>query len=171
MDTEMSQNTRKEVLNKLRRSDARAGFKYKRTLLDQAMELLGYHRKAAIRALRRRQPARRGPALLLGRPREYEPGRLLPVLKPVWFAALQPCGPRLAALLPEWLEAFEADQRKLDSDVRQALLRVSARTLDRLLGPFRSKGGAGGTRPGSLLRQSIPGRGTWEEQGPGVAGG
>jgi hypothetical protein len=166
MDTEMSQRTRQEVLNQLRRRYARAGFKYKRALLDQAMELLGYHRKAAIRALRRR-PQVRSPSVLLGRPREYEPGRLLPVLKPIWFAALQPCGPRLAALLPEWLAAYEADHKAIDSDLRQALLQVSARTLDRLMAPFRVKGGRGGTRPGSLLRQSIPIRGMWEEEGPG----
>lgn len=166
MDTEMSQKTRVEVLNKLRRRYARAGFKYKRALLDQAMELLGYHRKAAIRALGRGTKVR-APGLRLGRPKEYEPGRLLPVLKPIWFAAQQPCGPRFAALLPEWLPAYEADHRKLDSDLRQALLRVSGRTLDRLMGPFRSRGGLSGTRPGSLLRQSIPIRGLWEEEGPG----
>jgi hypothetical protein len=33
----------------------------------------------------------------------WDPQTLLPVLKPIWFAALQPCGSRLAALLPEWL--------------------------------------------------------------------
>ena len=48
----MSQTTRKEVLKKLRRRYLSAGPEHKRKLLDQAQELLGYHRKSAIRALR-----------------------------------------------------------------------------------------------------------------------
>ena len=90
------------------------------------------------------------------------------MLKPIWFAALQPCGLRLAALLPEWLPAYEADHRRLDPDLRQSLLAVSGRTLDRLLAPLRvTLRRRGGTRPGSLLRQSIPLRGPWEEEGAG----
>ena len=93
---------------------------------------------------------------------------LLPVLKPIWLAAYQPCGSRLAALLPEWLPAYEADHKQLEGGLRECLLAVSARTLDRLLAPLRAKTGRHcGTRPGSLLRQSIPIRGEWTEEGPG----
>jgi hypothetical protein len=102
VDNDMSQKTRKEVLGKLRRQYGPAGPEFKRQLLDQAVKLLGYHRKAAIRALRER------------------------------------------------------------------LLAVSARTLDRLLVPLRvNLRRRGGTRPGSLLRQSIPVRGGWDEEGAG----
>lgn len=59
------------------------------------------------------------------------------MLQPIWFAALQPCGARLAALLPEWLPAHEQDRRRLDPDLRESLLQVSGRTLDRLLAPLR----------------------------------
>ena len=165
----MSQKTRNELLCKLRRQYSKAGQRFKGQLLDQAVALLGYHRKAAIRALRATPPPRRtGPLVLPGRPRAYEPARLLPVLKPIWFAAFQPCGSRLHALLPEWLPAYETDHRRLDADLRQALLTASARTLDRLLVPLRVKRRRrGGTRPGSLLRQSIPIRGSWEEEGVG----
>lgn len=165
----MSQKTKKEVLARLRRWYAKAGLKYKRELLNQAVELLGYHRKAAIRALRSKPPPQVSvPAVIVGRPKEYPPATLLPILKPIWFAAFQPCGRRLEALLPEWLLAYEADHRRLDADVRQTLLQASARTLDRLISPMRSQAGRrSGTRPGSLLRQSIPIRGRWEEEGPG----
>ena len=101
MDNDMSQPTKHEVLAKLRRHYAKAGLRYKRQLLDQAIALFGCHRKAAIRALRAQPPPPRTSALLLGRPREYDPQTLLPVLKPIWFAAFQPCGSRLVALLPE----------------------------------------------------------------------
>lgn len=173
MNTEMSAKTRREVVAKLRRQYERAGRFYRSQLLDQAQSLLGYHRKAAIRALRVRKAQER-PGLarrvgvVLGRPRSYDPERLLPVLKPIWFAAQQPCGSRLVALLPEWLPAYEADHRRLDGDLRRSLLEMSARTVDRLLRPLRvNLQRRGGTRPGSLLRQSIPIRGIWEEEGAG----
>lgn len=164
----MSQQTKAELLLQLRRQYRRAGRDFKRQLITQAVQLLGYHRKAAIRALRHTPKPLAAPALVLGRPREYHPATLLPVLKPIWFAAFQPCGSRLVALLPEWLPAYETDHRRLDADVRAALLAISARTLDRLLAPLRvSLRRRGGTRPGNLLRQSIPIRGEWTEEGPG----
>ena len=164
----MSQKTRKEVLKRLRGQYGRAGAEYKSQLLDQAVKLLGYHRKAAIRALRAKPATARFPALRSGRPKEYDAQRLLPLLKPIWFAALQPCGGRLHALLPEWLPAYEQDHRKVDADLKRCLLAASPRTLDRLISPLRSLGRRrGATRPGSLLRQSIPIRGPWSEEGPG----
>lgn len=168
MHTDMSQKTKQEVLARLRRRYVKAGLEYRSRLLDQAVELLGYHRKAAIRALRTKPCIIKAPALIIGRPKEYDPEKLLPILKPIWFASLQPCGRRLVALLPEWLPAYEADHRRIDTDVRQALLAVSARTLDRLVSPLRTRTKPrGGTRPGSLLRQSIPIRGAWDEEGAG----
>jgi hypothetical protein len=153
---------------KLRRAYAWAGRLNKRQLLDQAVSWLGYHRKAAIRALRARPAPPRPPGLLPGRPRTYHPNTLLPIVKPIGFAALQPCGLRLRALLPQWLPAYEADHRRLDADLRHTLLSASPRTLDRWLRPLRVAGRRRtGTRPGSLLRQSIAIRGEWTETGPG----
>ena len=164
----MSQKAKQQVLAKLRRAYPKAGLAYKTQLLDQAVALLGYHRKAAIRALNARPRPPRTVAVVLGRPREYDPQTLLPILKPVWFAAYQPCGSRLVALLPEWLPAYEADHRRLDPDLRECLLAASARTLDRLLAPLRvTLRRRGGTKPGSLLRASIPIRGEWDEEGAG----
>lgn len=164
----MSTETKTEVLARLRRRYATAGPEHKSKLLDQAVELLGYHRKAAIRALGAAPRPSRAPALVLGRPRTYHPETLRPILKPIWFTAFQPCGKRLHALLPEWLPAYEADHRPVEADVGQALLAASARTLDRLVAPWRvGLSRRGGTRPGNLLRQSIPIRGPWTEEGPG----
>lgn len=71
MDIQMSQNTRKEVLAKMRRRYARAGRQYKGKIIDEIVALCGYHRKAAIRALQpKKNPA--APAVL-GRPKVYEP--------------------------------------------------------------------------------------------------
>jgi hypothetical protein len=128
MHPEMSEITRKEVLVRMRRRYAAAGLEYKGKLIDEAVELFGYHRKAAIRALRPPEPK---PALvhIRGRPREYDPEQLLKPLKVIWLAALQPCGKRLVSALPEWVAAYEEDHRKLHSDVRESLLSASAATL------------------------------------------
>ena len=164
----MSQSTRKEVLHKLRRHYGRAGPAYKKKLLDQAQELLGYHRKAAIRALRAvetvRQAGNSG-----GRPRTYEPADLLPALKPIWEATDYACGRRLVAMLPEWIPAYEAHEKSLPGEVRERLLGASARTLDRLLHPLRVQAKRRSlTLPGTLLRHQIPIRGSvWEQGVPG----
>jgi len=160
----MSTQTREEVLERLRRRYANAGAEHKRKLLDQAQEVLGYHRKSAIRALR--APAVvRGPRILTGRPVTYEPGLLLRWLRPIWAATDYACGRRLVAMLPEWVPAYEQHERRLPGEVRDKLLMASGRTLDRLLEPLRGEGaGRSLTRPGTLLRQQIPIRGSlWEE--------
>jgi len=163
----MSTKTREEVMVKLRRRYATAGREHKRKLLDQAQADFGYHRKAAIRALRAspaaapREAARR-PA---GRPVRFDPESLLPLLEPIWEAAEWPCGRRLHAMLPEWVPAYEAHTRGLSTEGRTKLLAASPRTLDRLLAPVRRPlRGLALTRPGTLLRHQIPIRGTvWEE--------
>jgi hypothetical protein len=164
MDKTMNQSTRVEVLKKLRWRYESAGAEHKRKLLDQAQELLGYHRKAAIRVLR--QPVVvRGPRIITGRPVEYEPSLLGPWLRRIWKATDYACGRRLVAMLPEWIPAYEQHERRLPGEVREKLLLASGRTLDRLLEPLRVQGaGRSLTRPGTLLRQQIPIRGgVWEE--------
>jgi len=162
----MSQITREEVLARKRERYGRAGKKHKSKLIEELIELFGYHRKAAIRALRVRQRIA-GP-FIIGRPREYDPDKLLPPLKAIWLQALQPCGVRLKAALPEWLPAYEADHRRLNADVRRALLQASRATLDRLLAPVRSQHRRRATtRPGTLLRHQIPLRTEWTEKVPG----
>lgn len=160
----MSKSTRNEMLQKLRRRYHTAGKEHKGKLLDQAQELLGYHRKSAIRALAQ-TPVERGPMILTGRPIHYDPGLLLPWLRPIWQATDYACGRRLEAMLPEWIPAFEQHEQRLPTEVREKLLLASGRTLDRLLSPLRLAGGGRSlTRPGTLLRQQIPIRGSvWEE--------
>jgi hypothetical protein len=160
----MNQRTRTELLSKLRWRYRSAGAQHKGKLLDQAQELLGYHRKAAIRALRAREIVP-GPRIITGRPSTYEPKKLLPWLRPIWQATDYACGRRLVAMLPEWIPAYEQHERRLPGEVREKLLAASGRTLDRLLEPLRARGaGRCLTQPGTLLRHQIPIRGSvWEE--------
>jgi hypothetical protein len=164
MDKMMSPTTRDEVMKKMRRRYESAGREHKGKLLNQAQELLGYHRKSAIRSLRATR-VERGPRIITGRPVSYPPGVLLPWLRPIWAATDYACGRRLVAMLPEWIPAYEQHERRLPGEVREKLLAASGRTLDRLLEPLRGQGGGRSlTRPGTLLRQQIPIRGSvWEE--------
>jgi hypothetical protein len=164
MDKTMNQTTRTEVLQKLRRRYQSAGAEHKGKLLDQAQELLGYHRKSAIRSLGA-MAVERVPRIITGRPISYEPKLLLPWLRLIWAATDYACGRRLVAMLPEWIPAYEEYERKLPAEVREKLLQASGRTLDRLLEPLRGQGtGRSLTRPGTVLRQQIPIRGSvWEE--------
>jgi len=166
MHPNMSEKTRQEVLVRQRERYARAGQEYKTKIINELVELFGYHRKSAIRALQPR-PAICAP-YVLGRPRAYDPDKLLPPLKAIWLQALQPCGLRLKACLPDWLPAYEQDHRRLNPDVREALLAASRATLDRLLQPARVQHRRRATtRPGTLLRHQIPIRTDWNEQAPG----
>ena len=131
----MSQRTRKEVLEKLRRRYRKGGLEHKRKLLDQAQELLGYHRKSAVRALGAVE-VERVPWVNAGRPVSYKPSQLVPWLRPIWQATDYACGRRLVAMLPEWIPAYEQHERRVPSEVREKLLEASARTLDRLLEGF-----------------------------------
>ena len=79
----MSQNTKKEVLQKLRNSYAKAGKGYRVELIDQTVELMGYHRKSAIRALHGKSGKVLRMPGLIGRPKEYEPAALLAPLKKI----------------------------------------------------------------------------------------
>lgn len=166
MNTQMSETTRQEVLARRRERYGRAGKVHKSKIITEMVELFGYHRKAAIRALGRRRVS--AAPHVRGRPKVYDPEKLLVPLKAIWLAALQPCGERLKACLPDWLPAYEADHRRLDPDVRQALLSASRATLDRLLIPVRvAHRRRAVARPGSWLRAAIPVRTEWPEQAPG----
>lgn len=163
MDETMSTTTKTEIIVKLRRRYLTAGWEHKRKLIDEAVCLLGYHRKAAIRALNGTVSSRL--SIVTGRPREYEAKELLPVLRKIWRAADYPCGRRLAAMLPDWVAGYEEYEKSVPARIKEPLLQASARTLDRLLQPLRAQRRRPSlTRPGSLLRQQIPIRGSlWEE--------
>ncbi|MDP2727503.1 MAG: hypothetical protein Q8P59_08145, partial [Dehalococcoidia bacterium] len=141
-------------------------------ILDRFIEVTGYHRKHAIRLMRKGKTAKK-----TGQPRR---GRV-PVYGPAVLRALQItaeatgwiCGKRLASFLPELVSALEREGALcLDPEVRKALLTISASTIDRRLAPAKARAkprGLGTTKPGSLLKRQIPIRTftPWDEQRPG----
>ena len=138
MDKSISCGTRLEVLEKLRRSYQSARSEHRKKLIDQAVELLGYHRKSAIRALNSVE-MERGRRTNTGRPVQYDAQTLTPWLKQIWQANDYVCSRQLAVMLPAWIPAFEAHEQSMPREVRERLLRASARKLDRLLEPLRGQ--------------------------------
>ncbi|OGT35853.1 MAG: hypothetical protein A3F11_09560 [Gammaproteobacteria bacterium RIFCSPHIGHO2_12_FULL_37_14] len=78
-------------------------------------------------------------------------------------------GKRLKTAIPFWLPYYEQIQ-PLDQELREQLLIISDRTIDRILRPIKSHYPKRicGTKPGSLLKKHIPIKtNQWNEMIPG----
>lgn len=127
----------------------------RRQLLDEFCEMTGYERKYALKLLHGKRPGpSRSAAARKGRGAVYGAAELTVIL-PVWEAAGEPCGKRLAALLPFWLPWLEKEHGPVEEGVRTRVLRASAATLDRLLAGSRRRPAAR-PRAGSEVRRQIP---------------
>lgn len=140
-------------------------------ILEEYCRTLRCHRKAAIRALRRRPRAGRR----AGRAVTYDRA-VVPVLERLWHVSDRLCGKLLAPALRTLLPALERHGFRVAPPHRQALLALSPATIDRLLQP--SRGGAG-RQPyrvhsaAQALKQQIPIRtwGEWRAVRPGALQG
>ena len=81
MNTKMIAITRQEVLAQKRDRYTRAGKEHKGKISAELVALFGYHPKAAIRALRPRVV--RVAPFVRGRPKDYDPEKLVPPLKAI----------------------------------------------------------------------------------------
>jgi len=97
----------------------------------------------------------------------------MPPLRAIWEASDRLCSKRLQPFLPEMIRVLrQHGEQQLDASKEAQLCRISPSTIDRLLRPCRKLGGRRGlttTRPGSLLKSSIPIRtfADWQENKPG----
>jgi hypothetical protein len=151
----MNHEEKQIYLQAIKRRYQRALKREKRVILDEFAQVCGYHRKSAIRLLRKRPKRKHSSVCRRGRPR-YDRERILPVLKCIWFASDQICSKKLQVALREWLPHYVP---ALDDDIVGQLLSISPATIDRLLKPIRIKHkgkGLSGTKPGRLLKNQIP---------------
>lgn len=140
----------------------------KKKILDEFIEVTGFHRKHAIRVLRRAkvETLKKAP-----RGRLYD-DTAVTALTILWEAADRICGKRLKEAIPTLVAAMERHGHlQLDSEVRPHLLAMSAATMDRLLKPFRevAKQGRRRTTINTALRKSIVVRtfSDWNDPPPG----
>jgi len=149
----------------------RSSRKKKAAILDEFCAACGYHRKHAIRILRKFTRFIKQPKKKRGRTPLYSKGAILKPLKKIWLSANLPCSKRLKAVLPLWLPGYIQEYGDLPPGVTESLLTMSASTMDRILKPVRVnyKGrGKSTTKPGTLLRKQIPIKtNQWDESRPG----
>jgi len=94
-------------------------------------------------------------------------------LRKVWEASDRLCSQRLKPFVGEMVSAMRRHgELAVDAQIEADLCRMSPATMDRLLRPWRRAGGRrplSTTRPGSLLKSSIPIRtfADWTEERPG----
>lgn len=166
----MSQTSRRELVAELRPRYTLGNRSAKQRILDELVAVTGYHRKYAIGLLNHPPKGR------TRRRRAREPvygGRVRAALEKVWREANCICGKRLAPAMAEFVEALERHgELQLDPETHRLLLGLSPATADRLLKRARQgvrPHGLGTTKPGTLLKQTIPIRtfAQWDDAQPG----
>ncbi len=164
----MSLETKRELTVAISERYRAADRQSKKTILDEFEKVTGYHRKHAIRVLRKsKSVVQRQP---VGK-RIYQEA-VEESLIVVWEAADRICGKRLKALMPSLVESMARHGHlQLEETVRALLLHMSAATIDRRLKTVR--GEAFGTRrqkrPLNRIRRLVAVRtfADWEDVRPG----
>ncbi len=139
----------------------KASKEQKQKILDEFCEVCGYHRKHAIRLLKKHPrwstQKRRLPA---GRKPVYQAPEISEPLKTLWMASDYLYGKCLKAALPHGSPHYAEQHGVLEPSAYRAFLNMSAANIDRVLKPIkaRHKGrrGLSGTKPGTLLKNQIP---------------
>jgi len=157
---------RQQYLEQMRDRYAVAGRAARSALLNEAVAMTGYHRKALIRRFTRPLGPRRRRR---GRPRKYGP-TVVAALRALWQAAGYPWAVRLKALLPVWLPRARR-RLHLTPAVEAQLRQISPRHMDRLLQADKRhvrRRLYGRTKPGTLLKHQVPLRtDRWDVTTPG----
>lgn len=165
----MSKKSKDELVKRTHARYLQSNRAEKTVILDEFVAATGYHRKHAIRKLRKGIPEWRRERR--GRKRTYS-GDAVRALAEIWRICDCICGKRLEPFIPEMVTVLERhNELVVDPETKALLLQMSASTIDRRLAPFRQQRGRGlsTTKPGTLLKEAIAVRtfADWDEAQPG----
>ena len=165
----MSKQSKDDLVKRTHPRYLQANRREKTRILDEFVSATGFHRKQAIRTLRKGIPEFRRERR--GRKRKYT-GESVRVLAEIWRICGCICGKRLQPFIPEMVKVLERHHDLvLDPETKGLLLQMSASTIDRCLAPFRQQRGRGKstTKPGTLLKDAIAVRtfADWDDAKPG----
>ena len=174
-----------EIQNRYNKATKKA----KAVILDEFTVNTGYNRNYAARILRLKVGKVIGYTKMGGKKIKYVIGKrkrkkyrkpriytydVFLALRKIWVVFDFICSKRLAPFMAEAVEKLEYHREiDLTDKVREKLLKISASTIDRLLksekDKFRLGKGRKGTKPGTLLKHSIPIRtfADWDNAKPG----
>jgi hypothetical protein len=162
--------TRRELIDAVAARYHAATRSEKKDILDEFAKVTGFHRKHAIRVLRKFRASPESPKPP-PRSRIYDEAAETALII-LWEAADRMCGKRLKEAIPVLVEAMERHGHlKLDEAVRPRLLAMSAATMDRRLQHIREAGNLRRRRSriNTPLRKSIAVRtfAGWDDPAPG----
>ncbi|MEX0587650.1 MAG: transposase family protein, partial [Cyanobium sp.] len=147
VDRRLQRQRRRQLLEAARSRYQALSYQEKSALVDELVEISGYHRKSVLRLLRQQPADHGGPpagagavdgsAQVAGR-RRYGP-EVVQLLETLWEASDHLCGKRLAAVLPTLVTALERHGHlEIEPALKELLMQVSPATIDRLLAPARA---------------------------------
>src|ERR1700746_146612 len=169
----ISMGARREVLSAVAERYRSAGRVEKGRILDALCRTTGWHRKHAVRALRRRAIDK---AVETEAPRKRKRrygATIKDALTALWEASDCVCGKRLVVMIPTLVPAPAQHGRlQLSEGERAQLLAVSAATIDRMLGDVKIAAAGGRRRRAgfySAVRREVPIRtfNDWKDPAPG----
>lgn len=173
MARKISMGARREVVSAVTERYRSAKRAEKGRILDALCATTGWHRKHAVRALRRRTTV--GPSEVekpQERKRRYGT-TIKDAITAVWEASDRVCGKRLKVMIPTLLPALEQHGRlQLGKSDRDRVLAISAATIDRLLVDVKIVASGGRRRRAgfySAIRREVPIRtfNDWNSPVPG----
>ncbi len=164
---------RREVVSAVTERYRSAKRAEKGRILDELCATTGWHRKHAVRALRRRETVGPGEVEATRKRRRRYGATIKDALTALWEASDRVCGKRLKVMIPTLLPALEQHGRlQLSQSDRDRVLAISAATIDRLLVDVKIAASGGRRRRAgfySAIRREVPIRtfNDWNSPVPG----